>query len=1500
MNSGLYSHEQARDSCGFGLIAHMRNQPSHDLLRMALEALCRMSHRGGLNGDGGSGDGCGLLLQKPDAFLREAAQEAFGVAPGEHYAAGNVFLSRDAERAESAKRRVEEILRAEDLKVLGWRPLPVDEAVCAPLAKRGCPRIAQLFVEGDCDDGELGRRLFIAKRRCEIALAEDEDFYVCSLTPGALCYKSMVMPERCAEFYADLRDPRLATAICVFHVRYATNTPPFWRLAQPFRVLAHNGEINTIKGNRHWASASNFNCERLPEADRLEPLVSARGSDSSSLDNMLELMLAAGIEPLRALRVLIPPAWEQHPLMGDEAKNFYRYHAACMSPWDGPAGIVMTEGRYAMCIMDRNGLRPARYWRTDDDMLIAGSEVGIADVAPERIVAKGRLRPGGMLAADVIGGELLLDAEIERRLSRSRPWRDWIDDQSPRFAAALADVAGDEEPLPIEARAAADKYFQLSMEERDQVLMPLLRGEGEGTGSMGDDAPMAVLSRQLRPLYDFFRQLFAQVTNPPIDSLRENQVMSLSAELGRDMEILAAPGRREAEARLPLPSPILLPSEMQALRALDSSLKTHVIDASYDPGRRNLRQALLDITAEAERLARDGAVALIISDRALGRDRLPVHSLLAIGAVQRHLTDSGLRGGVNLIVESGSARDPHQIATLFGFGATAVYPWLGMAAARRLAEADEELPEAARAQSNYRDGLAKGLRKIMSKMGIATLHAYRGSALFEIVGLAEEVTSLCFPDADSRIGGADFGDLEEDMKRLAERAWDARCGLDPGGVLKYVHGSEAHAYNPDLVTTLHKMVRGGDPLLYDSYNRQVVERDAMMLRDLLRLRPAAAPLKADQVEPEEAILKRFDSAGMSLGALSPEAHESLAVAMNRLGGRSNSGEGGEDPARYDDERCSKIKQVASGRFGVTPHYLVNAEVLQIKIAQGAKPGEGGQLPGGKVNPMIAQLRFSTPGVTLISPPPHHDIYSIEDLAQLIYDLKEVNDRALVSVKLVAAVGVGTIAAGVAKAGADMITISGYDGGTGASPLSSIRYAGSPWELGLSETHQALRANHLRDKVRLQVDGGLKVGLDIVKGAMLGAESFGFGTAPMMALGCKYLRICHLNNCATGVATQDARLREKHFVGKVEELMRFFKFLAADVRGTLAAIGAPDLNSVIGRVDLLEVVENEVARRNKLDLAPILSAGDADAEQPHVFCGARNVARGRRELADRLMEEVGPGVENGGGEYQYEIRNVDRAIGANLSGLIARRHGAAGCSANPIEIKFRGVTGQSFAAWNSPGLHLHVTGEANDYVGKGMAGGRIVLVPPPELNIPSHQMEIGGNTCLYGATGGEFYAAGRFGERFAVRNSGVFAVNEGVGDHCCEYMTGGVVVVLGRVGMNFGAGMTNGIAVALDESGDLQRRCNLELIESSPLSTRPQARDLIVELLDEFVARTNSDIGRRVIADIDKAPLMLIAPRGTEAQLDELLERERQRWRKMRSGAVALKLQASAATLEHRP
>ena len=1475
----------------------MGNRPSHELVRMALESLRRMSHRGGLNGDGGTGDGCGVLLQKPDAFLREVAREELGVTLGDSYAAGNVFLSRDAERADAAKRKVEAIVRAEGLRVLGWRPLPIDEEVCAPLAKRSCPSMTQLFVDGDCDENELGRRVFIVKRRAEIALADDQDFYICSLAPGVLCYKSMVMPERCAEFYADLRDARLGSAICVFHVRYATNTPPFWRLAQPFRVLAHNGEINTIKGNRHWASACNFSCERLPEADELEPLVGLCGSDSSSLDNMLELMLAAGIEPLRAMRVLVPPAWEQHPLMDDAVKDFYRYHAACMSPWDGPGGIVMTEGRYAVCIMDRNGLRPARYWRTDDGLLIAGSEVGIADVPEARIIAKGRLRPGGILAVDVVAGEFLDNADVETRLASSRDWQRWIDDQTPMFEAALSasvDATDPEERMSDLERAAADKYFQLSMEERDQVLMPLLRGEGEGTGSMGDDVPMAVLSRQQRPLYDLFRQLFAQVTNPPIDSLRETQVMSLSVELGRDLGILAVSERQSPEPRVSLPSPILLPEEMRALHNLDSSLAARRIDCSYEPGTKNLHKALLDIGDEAERLARDGAVTLILSDRVLKPDRLPVHSLLAIGAVQRHLTDRSLRARVNLIVESGSARDPHQIATLFGFGATAVYPWLGMAVARRLGAADAELPEATLAQRNYRDGLAKGLRKIMSKMGIATLHAYRGSALFEVVGLAQEVMDLCFPDASSRLGGMDFGDLEEDMKRLAERAWDSRSGLVAGGLLKYIHGGEAHAFNPDLVTTLHKMVRGGDESLYRSYNRQVVERDAMMLRDLLRLAPKREPLPLDKVESEEAILTRFDSAGMSLGALSPEAHESLAVAMNRLGGRSNSGEGGEDPARYDDERCSKIKQVASGRFGVTPHYLVNAEVLQIKIAQGAKPGEGGQLPGGKVNPMIAQLRFATPGVTLISPPPHHDIYSIEDLAQLIYDLKEVNDQALVSVKLVASVGVGTIATGVAKAGADMITISGYDGGTGASPLSSIRYAGSPWELGLSETHQALRANELRDKVRLQVDGGLKVGLDIVKGAILGAESFGFGTAPMMALGCKYLRICHLNNCATGIATQDSRLREHHYVGKVEELMHFFRFIAADVRAILASLGVADLPSIVGRTDLLEVAENEVARRNKLNLEPILSSGEADASQPHIFGGARSTARGRRELSDRLMKEVGPCVEDGGGgRYQFDITNVDRAIGANLSGLIARRHGAAGLVDNPIEIEFRGVTGQSFAAWNSPGLHLHVIGEANDYVGKGMAGGRIVMAPSAQSNLPSHQMEIGGNTCLYGATGGEFYAAGRFGERFAVRNSGACAVIEGAGDHCCEYMTGGIVVALGLVGMNFGAGMTNGLAVALDEGGDFQRRCNLELIEVSPLSKRPQVAALIAELLEVFVERTNSARGRAIVADMDRAPLQLIAPRGTAAQFDELVAREHQRWRKLRCGAIVLNSTSSA-------
>ncbi len=1475
---GLYRPEEFRDNCGFGLIAHVEGQPSHRLLQKAIESLTCMTHRGGIAADGKTGDGCGLLLQMPDAFMRAVASTDFGRELGEHYAVGMVFLAQDAERQASARAVVQAAVDNQEIEVVGWREVPVAADVCGEIALDQLPRIEQVFLDlGDIDPLEVAGRLFMARRQIEIAMASDPDFYVCSLSNQVIAYKGLVMPADLAHFYPDLNDPALATAICVFHQRFSTNTLPRWPLAQPFRMLAHNGEINTIEGNRNWSAARTprLKTPRLPDLESLVPLVNTEGSDSSSLDNMLELLTTGGIDLPRALRILIPPAWQNIEDIDPDLKAFYQYHAMHMEPWDGPAGIVLTDGRYAACLLDRNGLRPARWVTTRDGFITVASEVGTHGYEPADVLAKGRVGPGQILMVDTQEGRVLHTPDIDEMLKTRHPYKKWLRKHAKFVEASFG---GESSPgVPEEQLDLYQKMFQVSFEERDQVLRPLGESGNEAVGSMGDDTPMAVLSRQERSLYDYFRQKFAQVTNPPIDPLRESIVMSLEVDLGGEGNLF-----EETESlakRVSLNSPVLSQAKFNTLLTLDpEALPVADIDATYDPANGNLRNALEALCLSAAEAVRGGAALLILSDRNISGNRLPIHSLLATGAVHHHLIREGLRADANLIVESGSARDSHQFACLIGFGATAVYPYLAYTVIEDQLRNGELLGDPGACYKNYRKGINKGLLKIMSKMGISAVNSYRGAQLFEAVGLGQEVVDTAFCGVTSRIGGADFDALERDQWQLAARARSRRKSINQGGLLKYVHGGEYHAYNPDVVMTLQQAVASGDYADYQRYATLCNERPVAALRDLLQLKPGQNPIALDEVEPLEAILKRFDSAGMSLGALSPEAHEALAQGMNAIGARSNSGEGGEDPSRYGTNRVSKIKQIASGRFGVTPHYLVNAEVLQIKIAQGAKPGEGGQLPGGKVNELIARLRYSVPGVTLISPPPHHDIYSIEDLAQLIFDLKQVNPDALVSVKLVSEPGVGTIAAGVTKAYADLITISGYDGGTAASPLTSIRHAGSPWELGLAEVQQTLRGNRLRGKVRVQADGGMKTGLDVIKAAILGAESFGFGTAPMVAMGCKYLRICHLNNCATGVATQNQVLRQQHFVGDVERVVNFFSFVARETREWLARLGVPSLEALIGRTDLLELLPGETDKQAQLDLAPLLWIDENSADQPQHCEVDSNDPFDTGAKAAQMIEDILPAIENrAGGEYAYSVTNCDRSIGARLSGEIARRHGNNGMDDAPITLKLEGTAGQSFGVWNAGGLHMYLEGDCNDYVGKGMAGGKLVIYPPKASVFESRHTAIIGNTCLYGATGGRLFAAGTAGERFAVRNSGVHAVIEGAGDHCCEYMTGGCITVLGPTGVNFGAGMTGGMAFVLDEDRRFIDRYNSELVGIHRVSGESMEahRHFLRDNIREFVAETGSSWGAHLLEEFEDyvGRFWLITPKA--ADFDELLTRLRE-------------------------
>ena len=1454
---GLFRPTDEKDSCGFGLIAHLDDVPSHSLVQTAIVSLNRLTHRGAVAADGKTGDGCGIALKRPERFLRAVAGEA-AIVLTERFAAGLVFLSPEPALAQAARAALAAELEREGLELAGWRGLPTLSEACGAQALKTLPHIEQAFVNcriPEIDEASFNRQLFLARRRTEARLGErDPVFYVPSLSASTLVYKGMVMPQHLTEFYPDLTDPRLESSVAVFHQRFSTNTLPQWRLAHPYRYLAHNGEINTIQGNRNWAVARGplLRSPLLPSLTDILPLVSVSGSDSQSLDNMLEVLIMGGLDPLHAMRILIPPAWHGLDSLDADLRAFYEYYSVHMEPWDGPAGIVFSDGRYVGCTLDRNGLRPARYVITRNRLLTIASETGVWDYAPEDVERKGKLGPGEMIALDLQQGRLLESRDIDQLLKTRHPYKTWLKKGVRYLETDLIDARLAAEPMDRATLALYQKMFNVSAEEREEVIRVLAEDESEAVGSMGDDTPMPVLSHRVRSLYDYFRQQFAQVTNPPIDPLREAVVMSLQTQIGPECNIFV-PSAEHAR-QVALGSPILSQRKLRQILALEEfGVTQEFLSLQYDPAE-GLEAALGRLCAQAEAAVARGKLVLLISDRYLVRGKLPAHALLATGAVHQHLVRCGLRSKCNLLVETGTAREPHHFACLIGYGATAVYPYMAYQLLFDLrAQGRVKLDFSTRLElgRSYRAGVCKGLLKVMSKMGISTIASYRGSQLFEIVGLGKPVVDLCFAGTESRIAGADFRDLESDVAALAARAWDPRAPIEQGGLTKYVHGAEYHMYNPDVVATLQAAAVSGEYVHYRRFAELVNSRPASTLRDLLALKPAGPALPLAEVEPIESILPRFDGAGMSLGALSPEAHEALAIAMNRLGARSNSGEGGEDPARYGTERSSKIKQVASGRFGVTPAYLTSAEVLQIKIAQGAKPGEGGQLPGHKVNELIARLRFARAGVGLISPPPHHDIYSIEDLAQLIFDLKQVNPRALVSVKLVAEPGVGTVAAGVAKAYADLITVSGHDGGTGASPLSSIKYAGTPWELGLAETHQTLRANDLRYRVRLQTDGGLKTGLDVVKAAILGAESFGFGTAPMVALGCKYLRICHLNNCATGVATQHAVLRSRYFLGLPEMVMNYFRFVAEEVREILAFLGVRRLEELIGRTELLEPRAGDTARQGRLDLTPLLSSGGLAAESPQFCVAPSNVPADRGELAERMVNDMRGAIEAAaGGEWRYSVKNFNRSIGARISGEIARRWGDHGMESAPLLVRLTGSAGQSLGVWNAGGLNLYLEGDANDYVGKGMAGGKIVLRHPRSVRFVHRETVIMGNTCLYGATGGQLYAAGTAGERFAVRNSGAVAVIEGAGDHCCEYMTGGVVCVLGRTGVNFGAGFTGGFAYVLDLERDFVDRYNHELIDISRIHAEAMQAHLqhLRGLIEQHVAETESEWGAEILGD----------------------------------------------------
>ena len=1468
--SKLISKNDFRDNCGFGLIANINGKKSHTLLIKSIKALTSMTHRGAIGADGKTGDGCGILVDIDKDFFINTLLKEQNIKITDEFAIGQVFSKNNIEKD---LKNIKKILKRENLKLTAVRKVPTNEKILGDIAIECLPKIYQLYIQSSEKtfyEEQFETNLYQARKLIEEIHADDEKFYFCSLSSNTIVYKGLMLPDAIQDFYLDLKSSKFKSSISVFHQRFSTNTHPRWHLAQPFRLLAHNGEINAIRGNRNWVKArsSKFKSPRIPKIQQFKELVNETGSDSSALDNMIEILINGGVKLFRAIRMVMPPAWQNSFLLDPDIRSFHEYNSMHMEPWDGPAGIVMTDGKWAVCMLDRNGLRPARYQIDKDNNITIASETGVNPIENEAVVKKGRVSPGGIIAVNTFTGEILNENQIDEDLKSKLPYREWLKEKTVYIESSLDKYEGPGlKKIKSSDFNKSSKLFLLHKEERSSVIKPLAIESNEGTGSMGDDTALAVMSKMHRQIYDYFRQQFAQVTNPPIDSLREVSVMSLETCYGPELNVFDE--TPDHAKRLVTASPVLSFKKLQAI-VNNKHFESVEINLEYSK-KKTLKQALIKLQSDVVNKVKMGKVIIHLIEKLPSDNKLPINALLAVGCVHQKLVKLGLRSDANIVISSSSARDTHQIACLIGFGATAVYPTLAYQTILDLSERNELKGSPHENCARYRKGVNKGLLKIISKMGISSISSYRGSQLFEIVGLNKEIVDLCFTNSITRIGGKSLNNLDQELRELNEYARSNLSEISVGGLLKYVHGGEYHTYNPEIVKKLQEAVSSGSEDVYKEYSSLVDNRPPAMLRDILKIK-SSKKVNINKVESKKKILKRFDSAGMSLGALSPKAHETLAEAMNSLGSRSNSGEGGEAKERYNTNKMSKIKQIASGRFGVTPHYLVNAEVLQIKIAQGAKPGEGGQLPGGKVDGLIAKLRYSTPGVTLISPPPHHDIYSIEDLAQLIFDLKQVNSKALVSVKLVSEPGVGTIASGVAKAYADLITISGHDGGTGASPLTSIRYAGSPWELGLAEAHQSLRDSGLRHKIRLQTDGGMKTGLDVVKAAMLGAESFGFGTGPMIAMGCKYLRICHLNNCATGVATQRKDLINQHFVGEKEKVINYFNFIAEDVRKHLSELGVNKLEDIIGQTKYLYQLEDLEDYLKNIDLSGILYS-DRKNKESHFCTVSKNNPWDKAQLSTKILSDVTKGIKKQNTQsYNYTITNTDRSVGASLSGYVASIYGEEGLDKD-IDINFNGSAGQSFGCWNANGINLILNGDANDYVGKGMNGGRIVVKNDSDFVKNDQETILVGNTCLYGATGGEIFVSGNAGERFGVRNSGAKAVIEGAGDHCCEYMTGGHVTVLGSVGSNFAAGMTGGFAYVLDEERTFFDKCNRGLVGLERITTEEMQpyRKHLKEIIREHYEYTNSIKAKDILDDFDKYEphFWLVVP--TASNIQDLLK-----------------------------
>lgn len=1467
---GLYRPEFEHDSCGVGFIVHLKGQRSHKLVQDGLTALENLNHRGATGSEANTGDGAGILLQLPHEFLRhECAPLGIRLPEPGHYGVGMLFASRDARALDQVKALLTAIVEEEGQHLLGWRTVPVDNSGLGATALASEPVVLQAFIGRGSNitaEDDFERCLYVIRKRFEKSVGrwgikDDDTFYFSSLSARTIVYKGMLTATQLREYYPDLSDRRMISALAMFHSRFSTNTFPSWDRAHPYRLISHNGEINTLRGNINWMTAREamFDSPHFPRVNKIVPIIKEDGSDTAALDNALELLVMAGRPVAHAMMMLIPEAWSEHESMSAEKKAFYEYHSALMEPWDGPASVVFTDGKDIGAVLDRNGLRPSRYYVTKDDLVVMASEVGVMELEPERILSKGRLEPGKMFLVSLEQGRIIDDAELKNSLAEAEPYQEWIDNHLvPLEKAAPAEVP---DSLNEEDLLRLQMAFGYTVEDQKYIVGPMSNNGEEALGSMGTDTPLAVLSDRPQPLYNYFKQLFAQVTNPPLDAIREEIVTSVATLVGPKGNLLDA--RPHDIQNLRLETPVLTNEEMARVKAIRTpGLRTETLSILFPAkaGPAGLEPAMEDLYDRADRAIANGAKILVLSDRGVDADNAAIPSLLAVAGLQNHLVRERRRTHVGVILETGEAREVHHFALLLGYGIDAINPYLAIETIRGLHSEGMLQPGLAfeQAAKNYVKAIKKGVVKVMSKMGISTVQSYRGAQIFEAIGLGETLVDRYFTNTVSRIGGIGIEEVAVEALANHQRAFPARDGgleeLNWGGQYQWRRDGEFHLFNPETVFRLQHSTRSGSYEIFREYTNLVNDQAEQMatLRGLFRLKSDRQPIPIEEVEPAENIYRRFATGAMSFGSIGAESHETLAIAMNRLGGRSNTGEGGEDRRRFvpdenGDSRRSSIKQVASGRFGVTSEYLVNADELQIKMAQGAKPGEGGQLPGHKVWPWIAEVRNSTPGVALISPPPHHDIYSIEDLAQLIHDLKNSNPRARISVKLVAEVGVGTVAAGVAKAKSDVVLISGFDGGTGASPLTSLKHAGVPWELGLAETQQTLVANRLRDRIIVQADGQMKTGRDVIIAALLGAEEYGFATAPLVVMGCIMMRVCHLDTCPVGIATQNPQLRKK-FAGQADHVVNFFKFVTEEIRETLASLGYRSLDEIIGRADLLDArraVDHWKAQG--LDLSAILYQPDVpdDVARYKIIEQDHGIAHA---LDNELIRLAEPALERGEQvRIEIPVRNINRTVGTMLGSELTRRYGFNGLPDGTIDIAMTGSGGQSFGAFVPSGISLRLTGDANDYCGKGLSGGRITVTPPAESTFVPEENIVIGNVALYGATSGALFARGLAGERFAVRNSGAVAVVEGVGDHGCEYMTGGRVVIIGKTGRNFGAGMSGGVAFVHDPDGDFHTRCNLEMIDLDPLEDAEDI-ELVRGLLERHVEYTNSTVATGILAD----------------------------------------------------